>query len=67
MNGHFRHRNPNESEYEEIGPPKHRAGEYFSVRLISNSFTFSSYGITERVLRYSNSTFRPYAGAYMDR
>jgi hypothetical protein len=27
MNGHFRHRNPNESEYEEIGPPKHRGGE----------------------------------------
>jgi hypothetical protein len=38
MNGHFRHRNPNESEYEEIGPPKHRAGEYFSIRLTSKKF-----------------------------
>ena len=28
MNGHFRHRNANESEYEEIGPPKHRPGAF---------------------------------------
>jgi hypothetical protein len=50
MNGHFRHRNPNESEYEEIGPPKHRAGEYFSIRMIYKKLSISFYIIYSSVI-----------------
>jgi hypothetical protein len=43
MNGHSRHRHPNESEYEEIGPPKHRNGEFIWSINISYKYSYLSY------------------------
>jgi hypothetical protein len=59
MNGHFRHRNPNESEYEEIGPPKHRAGEYTCLQ--TKAFSgLTSIKLNKRIKQLFNILIAPY-------